>query len=102
MDPKLWTVEHVASWLKSERFDQDICEKFAGASFSFFFNISKLHMRRTANLVDGEVLLELDDEMIRSRIGIVADAPRHKIMKAINDLFPEGECEYLPGRVDCC
>jgi len=51
-------------------------------------------MRRTANEVDGEVLFGLNDENLKSSIGIEAYGPRLKIMNAINDLFPGGECEY--------
>jgi hypothetical protein len=31
--PADWTVDEVADWLKSKGFDQDVCSKFAGASF---------------------------------------------------------------------
>jgi hypothetical protein len=51
-------------------------------------------MRRTENKVNGEVLLGLKDENLKSGIGIEAYGPRLKIMNAINDLFPGGECEY--------
>jgi hypothetical protein len=49
---------------------------------------------RTENEVDGEVLLGLNDENLKSGIGIEAYGPRLKIMNAMNDLFPGGECEY--------
>jgi hypothetical protein len=43
-DVEGWTVEDVANWLKREEFDQGICDKFAGASFSFSFTIPELHI----------------------------------------------------------
>ena len=56
--------------------------------------ILKLHMRHTANEVDGEVLFGLNDENLKSGIGIEAYGSRLKIMNAINDLFLGGECKY--------
>jgi SAM domain (Sterile alpha motif) len=93
-NPKLWTVEYVASWLRSKGFNQGICDKFTCASSSCSSNILKLHMRRTVNEIDGEVLFGLNDKNLKSDIGIEAYGPRLKIMNAINDLFPGGECEY--------
>jgi hypothetical protein len=93
VDPKLWTVEDVGSWLTSKGFSQVICDKFTSASSSCSSNISQLRMRRTENLIDGEVLRQLSDERIKDSIGIEEYGPRLKIMNAINGLFP-GECQY--------
>jgi hypothetical protein len=31
-DLKNWTIENVASWLKTKGFEEDICQKFIGVS----------------------------------------------------------------------
>ena len=49
-------------------------------------------MRRTAKVVNGDVLLALDTENLKSEIGIESFHERVMIMKALSELRPEGEC----------
>jgi biotin operon repressor len=56
-------------------------------------------MRRTANDINGEVLLALSTENLKSEIGIESFGTRTTIMKAIKELRSEGECVVC--RAEC-
>ncbi|KAK0443914.1 uncharacterized protein EV420DRAFT_1575367 [Desarmillaria tabescens] len=66
--PSEWTLEEVVDWLKSKGFDQDVCEKF------------------TEQEITGDVLLELDVNLLKTEIGIMAFGKRMRIANAITDL----------------
>jgi hypothetical protein len=70
MDSAGWTVEEVARWLKGEGFNQGICDKFTGATFSFSSNIPHSNIRRTENDVNGKLLLKLNADRIKFEMGI--------------------------------
>ncbi|KAH7912938.1 hypothetical protein BJ138DRAFT_1134406 [Hygrophoropsis aurantiaca] len=63
-----WTVEEVVEWLKSKGFGQDVCDKF------------------TEQEITGDVLLELDINLLKAEIGIVAFGKRMRIANAIAEL----------------
>ncbi|RDB20024.1 hypothetical protein Hypma_013044 [Hypsizygus marmoreus] len=66
--PSEWSVEEVVEWLKSKGFDQDVCDKF------------------TEQEITGDVLLELDVNLLKIEIGIMAFGKRMRIANAITDL----------------
>ncbi|EDR12680.1 uncharacterized protein LACBIDRAFT_292707 [Laccaria bicolor S238N-H82] len=67
-DPSEWTVEEVVEWLKSKGFDQAICDKFIEQE------------------ITGDVLLELDVNLLKTEIGVMAFGKRMRIANAITDL----------------
>ena len=56
-------------------------------------------MRRTANEIDGEVLLRLRIEDVKSEIGITAFGVLDRIMQGIEELRREGE--LVAFRAEC-
>ncbi|KAF9534654.1 hypothetical protein CPB83DRAFT_802726 [Crepidotus variabilis] len=66
--PSEWNLEQVLEWLKSKGFDQDVCDKFAEQE------------------ITGDVLLELDANVLKSEIGIMAYGKRIRIANSIADL----------------
>ncbi|EPQ58889.1 hypothetical protein GLOTRDRAFT_135903 [Gloeophyllum trabeum ATCC 11539] len=66
--PTDWTVEEVVEWLKSKGFDQTVCDKFIEQE------------------ITGDVLLELDANLLKSEIGIAAFGKRVRIANAIQEL----------------
>ncbi|KAF8900318.1 hypothetical protein CPB85DRAFT_1439599 [Mucidula mucida] len=66
--PSEWTLDDVVDWLKSKGFDQDVCEKFIEQE------------------ITGDVLLELDVNLLKTEIGIMAFGKRMRIANAITDL----------------
>ncbi|KAF9445830.1 hypothetical protein P691DRAFT_244057 [Macrolepiota fuliginosa MF-IS2] len=66
--PSEWTLEDVVDWLKSKGFDQDVCDKF------------------TEQEITGDVLLELDVNLLKTEIGIMAFGKRVRISNAITEL----------------
>ncbi|KAI0832877.1 hypothetical protein BC628DRAFT_1348696 [Trametes gibbosa] len=66
--PSEWTVEEVVDWLKSKGFDQGVCDRFIEQE------------------ITGDVLLELDANILKSEIGIVAFGKRVRIVNAISEL----------------
>ncbi|KAL4076379.1 hypothetical protein J3A83DRAFT_4370556 [Scleroderma citrinum] len=66
--PAEWSVEEVVEWLKSKGFGQDVCDKFIEQE------------------ITGDVLLELDINLLKAEIGIVAFGKRMRIANAIADL----------------
>lgn len=66
--PSEWSVEEVIEWLKSKGFDQGVCDKFEEQE------------------ITGDVLLELDANVLKAEIGIVAFGKRIRIVNAINEL----------------
>ncbi|KAG6864282.1 hypothetical protein C0991_010835 [Blastosporella zonata] len=66
--PSEWDVAEVVEWLKGKGFDQDVCEKF------------------TEQEITGDVLLELDVNLLKTEIGIMAFGKRMRIANAITDL----------------
>ncbi|EMD40348.1 hypothetical protein CERSUDRAFT_110942 [Gelatoporia subvermispora B] len=67
-DPSTWSVEDVVEWLKLKGFDQGTCDKFIEQEIA------------------GDVLLELDQNVLKTEIGIVAFGKRVRIMNAIAEL----------------
>ncbi|KAH6914621.1 hypothetical protein BKA70DRAFT_1419581 [Coprinopsis sp. MPI-PUGE-AT-0042] len=63
-----WSVEEVVDWLKSKGFDQDVCGKFIEQE------------------ITGDVLLELDANLLKTEIGIAAFGKRVRIANAIQEL----------------
>ncbi|PPR04652.1 hypothetical protein CVT24_011870 [Panaeolus cyanescens] len=74
--PSEWTVDEVVEWLKSKGFDQDVCDKF------------------TEQEITGDVLLELDVNLLKTEIGIMAFGKRMRIANAITDLRRPPSVEY--------
>ncbi|KAH9056353.1 hypothetical protein EDB87DRAFT_1637438 [Lactarius vividus] len=66
--PADWTVEEVIDWLRSKGFDEDSCKKFAEQE------------------ITGDVLLDLDVNVLKSEIGIMAYGKRMRIANAIAEL----------------
>ncbi|CAK5280334.1 unnamed protein product [Mycena citricolor] len=66
--PSEWTVDEVVDWLKSKGFDEDVCDKF------------------TEQEITGDVLIELDVNLLKTEIGIMAFGKRMRIANAIVDL----------------
>ncbi|KAL7282752.1 hypothetical protein ACG7TL_004227 [Trametes sanguinea] len=66
--PSEWTVEEVVDWLKSKGFDQGVCDKFIEQE------------------ITGDVLLELDANVLKTEIGIAAFGKRARIVNAISEL----------------
>ncbi|KAI0313113.1 sterile alpha motif/pointed domain-containing protein, partial [Amylostereum chailletii] len=66
--PSDWSVEEVVDWLKSKGFDDGVCDKFIEQE------------------ITGDVLLELDINVLKSEIGIIAFGKRMRIANAITDL----------------
>ncbi|KAK7470077.1 hypothetical protein VKT23_001518 [Stygiomarasmius scandens] len=63
-----WSLADVISWLKSKGFDQDVCEKFEEQEIS------------------GDVLLDLDVNVLKNEIGVMAFGKRVRIANAIAEL----------------
>ncbi|KAI0677703.1 hypothetical protein C8Q78DRAFT_106103 [Trametes maxima] len=66
--PSEWGVDEVIEWLKSKGFDQGVCDKFIEQE------------------ITGDVLLELDANILKSEIGIAAFGKRVRIVNAISEL----------------
>ncbi|OBZ70468.1 TPR repeat-containing protein C19B12.01 [Grifola frondosa] len=66
--PSEWNVEEVVVWLRSKGFDQGVCDKFIEQE------------------ITGDVLLELDANILKTEIGIVAFGKRVRIVNAISEL----------------
>ncbi|KAG2343720.1 hypothetical protein BDR05DRAFT_962839 [Suillus weaverae] len=83
--PSEWSVEEVVDWLKSKSFGQDVCDKFIEQE------------------ITGDVLLELDINLLKAEIGIVAFGKRMRIANAIAELrrppsiiFPDAQMPQHP------
>ncbi|KAN0097147.1 hypothetical protein V8E55_001593 [Tylopilus felleus] len=66
--PSEWTVDEVVEWLKSKGFGSDVYDKFIEQE------------------ITGDVLLELDINLLKAEIGIVAFGKRVRIANAIAEL----------------
>ncbi|KAG6887274.1 hypothetical protein C0995_016498 [Termitomyces sp. Mi166 len=66
--PSEWDVGEVVEWLKGRGFDPDVCEKF------------------TEQEITGDVLLELDVNLLKTELGIMAFGKRMRIANAITEL----------------
>ncbi|KAL1940059.1 hypothetical protein VTO73DRAFT_9394 [Trametes versicolor] len=82
--PSEWTVEEVIDWLKAKGFDQGVCDKFIEQE------------------ITGDVLLELDANILKSEIGIAAFGKRVRIVNAIAELrrppsVTESEPHHAPA-----
>ena len=66
--PAEWTVDDVVDWLKSKGMDQATCDKFIEQEIS------------------GDVLLELNQDVLKNEIGVTAFGKRVKIMNFINEI----------------
>ncbi|KIY43160.1 hypothetical protein FISHEDRAFT_62927 [Fistulina hepatica ATCC 64428] len=63
-----WSVEDVVAWLASKGFSSDICEKFIEQE------------------ITGDVLIELDTQILKDEIGIMAFGKRVRIANAVAEL----------------
>lgn len=68
VSPSDWTLAEVVDWLKLKGFDQLVCDKFIEQE------------------ITGDVLLELDAELLKTEIGIPAFGKRKRIAKCIEEL----------------
>ncbi|KAE9389360.1 hypothetical protein BT96DRAFT_980734 [Gymnopus androsaceus JB14] len=66
--PSEWNVEEVVEWLRTKGFGDDVCDKF------------------TEQEITGDVLLELDVNLLKNEIGIMAFGKRVRIANAITEL----------------
>lgn len=66
--PTEWTVDDVVEWLKSKGIDQPTCDKFIEQEIS------------------GDVLLELNQDILKNEIGVTAFGKRVRIMNFITEL----------------
>ncbi|KAG1873618.1 hypothetical protein DFJ58DRAFT_721902 [Suillus subalutaceus] len=85
VSPSEWSVEEVVDWLRSKNFGQDVCDKFIEQE------------------ITGDVLLELDINLLKVEIGIVAFGKRMRIANAIAELrrppsiiFPDAQSPQHP------
>jgi hypothetical protein len=83
--PTDWTVEEVVNWLKMKGFDQDVCDKFIGKLW-FLHRLYHNHLPFIEQEITGDVLLELDANVLKSEIGILAFGKRVRIANAITEL----------------
>jgi hypothetical protein len=84
--PAEWTVEEVVDWLKSKGIDQGTCDKFIGMCASFAVRFLGVDIPLAEQDITGDVLLELDLELLKTEIGIVAFGKRKRIANAIAEL----------------
>ncbi|KAJ4478978.1 hypothetical protein J3R30DRAFT_2697911 [Lentinula aciculospora] len=66
--PSEWTVDEVIEWARSKGFGEEVCDKF------------------TEQEITGDVLLELDVNLLKNEIGIMAFGKRVRIANAIAEL----------------
>ena len=97
--PTEWNVNDVVDWLKSKGFDQDVCDKFTGECIIPFCLTQKqililISFLQTEQEITGDVLLELDVNLLKSEIGIMAFGKRMRIANAITDLRRPPSIEY--------
>ena len=83
--PSEWTIVEVVEWLKSKGFGSDICDKFIGQS-DFGTVLCYLISRLAEQKITGDVLVELDINLLKEEIGIVAFGNRMRIVNAIAEL----------------
>ena len=83
--PAEWTVEEVVDWLKGKGIDQGTCDKFIGTCASFVARFHGADIPPEQDIT-GDVLLELDLELLKTEIGIVAFGKRKRIANAIAEL----------------
>ncbi|KAK1225314.1 hypothetical protein PQX77_011732 [Marasmius sp. AFHP31] len=67
-DPTTWSLENVLAWLKQRGFDETVAEKF------------------TEQEITGDVLLDLDVQVLKNEIGIMAFGKRARLVTAITEL----------------
>lgn len=84
--PSEWTLDDVVDWLKSKGFDQDVCEKFIGAFHFVLLVCQVINICYPEQEITGDVLLELDVNLLKTEIGIMAFGKRMRIANAITDL----------------
>ena len=85
--PSEWSVEDVVEWLKGKGFDQDVRDKFVGMSTAVcFYHTLILIIFRAEQEITGDVLLELDVNVLKTELGIMAFGKRMRIANAITDL----------------
>lgn len=98
--PSDWVLEDVVEWLKSKGFDQDVCDKFVGTLSSPI--ISGLHSNVPFIIeqeITGDVLLELDANLLKTEIGIMAFGKRVRISNAIAELRRPPSISYSDHNV---
>lgn len=83
--PSEWTVDEVVDWLKSKGFGPDVYDKFIGQSNPCIIQLST-HVSYLEQEITGDVLLELDINLLKAEIGIVAFGKRMRIANAIAEL----------------
>ncbi|EEB96334.1 hypothetical protein MPER_04546, partial [Moniliophthora perniciosa FA553] len=67
-DPTTWTLQNVLAWLQQRGFDETVQERF------------------TEQEITGDVLLDLDVQVLKTEIGIMAFGKRARLVAAIGDL----------------
>jgi hypothetical protein len=78
--PSEWTVDEVVDWLRSKGFDQAVCDVFIEQE------------------ITGDVLLEIDQNVLKTEFGIAAFGKRVRIANAISDLKRPASFSYSePG-----
>lgn len=83
--PSEWTVDEVVEWLKSKGFGPDVYDKFIGQSDPCVTELS-LTLLYLEQEIAGDALLELDINLLKAEIGIVAFGKRMRIANAIVEL----------------
>ncbi|KAJ7482365.1 hypothetical protein B0H11DRAFT_1630050, partial [Mycena galericulata] len=66
--PSEWTLEEVVEWIKSQGFDQDVCDKFIEQE------------------ITGDVVRDLSVDVFKTEMFIMASGKRMRIANAILDL----------------
>ena len=97
--PSEWTVEDVVDWLRSKGFGDDVCDRFIGTSQveSSFVFISQENSHFAEQEITGDVLLDLDVNLLKSELGIPAFGKRMRIANYIADLRRPPSIVYSDG-----
>ncbi|KAJ3874772.1 hypothetical protein F5051DRAFT_415971 [Lentinula edodes] len=74
--PSEWNVDEVVEWVRTKGFGEDVCAKF------------------TEQEITGDVLLELDVNLLKNEIGIMAFGKRVRIANAIAELHRPPSINY--------
>jgi len=84
--PEEWVVEEVVDWLKNKGIDQGTCDKFIGTCIIWGHEFVTLTFCLAEQDITGDVLLELDVDLLKTEIGIIAFGKRKRIANAIAEL----------------
>lgn len=84
-----WSVDDVVDWAKSKGFDKTVCDKFIGKFLllsNFYKGFEADVIYGTEHEISGDVLLELDANILKTELEIHAFGKRTRIMKEITEL----------------